>query len=217
MTDFAAARRHMVDGQLLPNRVTDPRLIAAMSAIARERFVPKSMQSVAYLDEDIEVVPGRFMLEPMVLARLLQELDLTGSDEVLDVGCTTGYAAAVLGQLVDVVVAVEATEELVEMATSNLVAEEVNNAAVIAGTLEAGYPQQAPYDVVLVEGMVAEVPDMLLDQLCEGGRLATVINQDGVGKASLFVKHGGTVGRRELFDANTPSLPGFERQPGFVF
>ncbi|MFN3232195.1 MAG: protein-L-isoaspartate O-methyltransferase family protein [Alphaproteobacteria bacterium] len=217
MTDFAAARRHMVDGQLLPNRVTEPRLIAAMTDIAREAFVPKPLQGVAYLDEDLEIAPGRYMMEPMILARLIQEAGVSASDQVLHIGGTTGYSTAVLGRLADVVVAVEETDEIVERATLHLADAEINNAAVIAAPLQEGYPAQAPYDVILIEGTVPDVPENLLDQLAEGGRLAAVLQVDGVGRAVLFVKQGGVVGRRELFDANTPPLPGFERQPGFVF
>jgi len=117
MTDLAVARFHMVEGQIRPNHVTDPRVLAAMSEIPRERFVPEGRQSVAYVDEDIEIAPGRYLMEPMVLARLVQEARIRPQDVVLDVGCATGYSSAILAQLAEAVVALEEDEMLSTRAT----------------------------------------------------------------------------------------------------
>lgn len=217
MTDFAAARRHMVDCQLLPNKVTDEQLIAAVETLPRELFVPKALRGVAYLDEDLPVTPGRFIMEPMIFTRMIQAAAPTLSDAVLDVGCTTGYSTAVLARLSNVVVAVEDDETLAAQATQNLADAAVDNAAVIVGPLPSGYGEQAPYDVIVLEGAVPEVPEMLLNQLGEGGRLVAVVQGPGLGKAVLFTRTGGVIGQRELFDAGIPLLPGFEHEAGFVF
>ena len=217
MNDFAAARLNMIDGQILPNKVTDQRIIDAMGAVPREEFVPKALRGVAYVDEDLEVAPGRYLMEPMVFSRLLQFAELEETCSVLDVGCATGYSSAVLGQLAGVVVAVEESEELAERATEALAAVSVDNVAVMAGAFDRGLPEQGPYDVIILEGAVPEVPDVILDQLAEGGRLVAVVGKQGPGKATLFTRTRGLVGSRQVFDANIPALPGFERKEGFVF
>ncbi|RMF11844.1 MAG: protein-L-isoaspartate O-methyltransferase [Alphaproteobacteria bacterium] len=217
MENFALARDHMIDGQLKPNHVTDPRVLAALRAVPRELFVPKALRGVAYVDEDIEVAPGRFLMEPMVFARLLQETRIKDSDLVLDIGCATGYSSAVLSELAAALVAVEEVPELVERAKSLLAERECGNVAVVEGPLNRGAPDHEPFDVIFINGAVEQIPDALFDQLAEGGRLACVHVVNGVGKASLFIKDGGVIGRRPLFDAAVPVLPGFERPRGFVF
>ncbi|MGE0668077.1 MAG: protein-L-isoaspartate O-methyltransferase [Sphingomonadales bacterium] len=217
MTDFAAARKQMVDSQLLPNKVTDARLIEAMSAVPREAFLPASLRGVAYVDEDVQVAPGRYVIEPMVFARLLQAAAIRPTDVVLDLGCATGYSAAVLARLAGVVVAIEEDAALAAKATEGLEAVGAENAAVISAPLNAGYAAQAPYDVIVLQGSVEEVPAALLEQLAEGGRLAAVIAGRGIGKATLFTRDDGVVGQRQLFDAGLPALPGFAREAGFVF
>ena len=211
MTDFAAARKQMVDSQLLPNKVTDARLVEAMGAVPREAFLPQALRGVAYMDEDLQVAPGRYVIAPMVFARLLQ------AAAVRDLGCASGYSAAVLAKLASVVVAVEEDAALAGKATANLAATGVENAAVTTAPLHAGYPAQAPYDVIVIEGSVEEVPAVLLEQLAEGGRLVTVLAGRGIGKATLYARKDGIVGHRQLFDAGLPPLPGFAREAGFVF
>ena len=217
MTDHAAARRHMVDCQLLPNKVTDDRLIEVMGQLPRELFVPKTFKGVAYLDEDLPVSEGRYIMEPMVFARLVQAAAMTSADVVLDVGCATGYSTAVLARLANMAVAVEEDDILAEQATQNLTEAAVDNAAVMAAPLAGGYPEQAPYDVIVLEGAVPDVPASLLDQLGEGGRLVAVVNDSHVGKAVLYTKTGGVIGHRALFDGTVPVLPGFQREASFVF
>lgn len=217
MMNFEIARDHMIDGQIKPNQVADPRLIEALRAVPRELFVPLSRQSVAYIDEDIEVAPGRYLLEPMVLARLIQAAEPSPRDVALDIACATGYSSAVLAQLVGAVVAVEDDQSLTDRAAGLLADLRYDSAVVMKNELTKGWPEQAPYDVILINGMIEELPQALLDQLNDNGRLVAVQSVRGVGKAMLYVKSGGAIGRRELFDAATPSLPGFIRPRSFTF
>lgn len=215
--NFQAARKAMVDSQLRPNRLTDDRIADAMMSLPREQFLPKALSGVAYVDEDIPLGNGRYMMEPMVLGRLLQVAEIGPSDTILHVGCGTGYASAVMAMLAGTVVALESDEDLVARATDLLSEQQVANTAVVMGDLAAGLADQGPYDLVLIEGAVAEVPPALIDQIAEGGRLLAVVRGDGVGVATLYRRENGTVGHRALFDAATPILPGFEPRKSFVF
>jgi protein-L-isoaspartate(D-aspartate) O-methyltransferase len=217
MSNFAAARQHMIEGQIKPNQITLPALIVALGEIPRELFVPRALQGVAYVDEDIAVAPGRYLMEPMVFARLVQALALTPADLALDVGCATGYSTAVLSRLCGAVVGLEEDEALAEKANQLLAELQCDNASVARGALVAGCPSQGPYDAILLNGAVEYVPTALADQLKEGGRLAAVVREEGVGKAVLYVKADGVLGRRELFDAAVPPLPGFLAPKKFVF
>jgi len=218
MTDYATARANMVDGQIRTNRVTDAALIAALREIPRELFVPKAVRGIAYVDEDIPLGHGRCLMEPMIFARLLQEAGIGRGDIVLDIGCTRGYSTAVIARVADTVVAVESRKDLANEATKNLAELGIDNVAIVEGVLEEGYPSQAPYDVIVIEGAVSAVPDGLFRQLGDGGRLVAVVRQPGaVGRAALYLKTGDTVSQRILFDANTPILPGFEPAPAFEF
>ena len=220
MTVFAAARRNMVDSQLRPTRVTDPAILAAMAELPRERFVPKAKQGIAYIDEDIEVAPGRFLMEPVVLARLLQALVLTADTTVLNIGCATGYDAALLGHLAGSVVAVESDSELAAQASEAINELAIDNVAVIEAPLNQGYPAQAPYDAIFMSGAVDDIPSALAEELAPDGRLAAVIGGSEVGvlgRAHLFVRSGDTLSGRPLFDAGTRMLPGFLREESFVF
>ena len=216
-SEYAAARRHMVDGQILPNKVMDRRLIAALSDIPRERFVPKALEGVAYVDEDLEVAPGRFLMEPMVFARLVEEAGIAPGDAVLDIGALTGYEAAVMARLASVVVAVEEDKDLAKAAGDNLTALGIDNAVVVEGPLNQGHAKQGPYDVIFMAGAVEEIPDALLKQLADGGRLVAVVNRRNIGSATLITKRNGVLGDRVLFDAGTPLMPGFARKPEFHF
>jgi len=216
--DFAAARAHMVDSQLRTNRVNDPVLLDAFAFVPRERFVPAAKRGVAYVDEDIATAAGRYLMEPMVLARLLQAAEVAPGDVVLDVGCGSGYAAAVLSRLAATVVAVESDAALRQQASETLADLGLDNAVVVEGPLTEGYPGQAPYNVILIEGAVGEVPERIAGQLADGGRLVTVVKAGtGLGRATLTQHLGGTLSSRTIFDAATPLLPGFEREVGFVF
>lgn len=217
MLDFDQARENMVESQIRTNKVTDERLIDALRTVPREDFLPDALKSVAYIDEDLHLGGGRYMTEPMVLARLLQAADVGSGDAALVVGCTTGYAVALLAQLAETVVGIDDRAELVAAAEKNLAALGIDNAPVIERPLTEGYPQQAPYAIILIEGRCGEVPDAITDQLAHGGRLVTVIDDDGVGKATLIKRSGDVVSGRVLFDAQVPSLACFARKPEFVF
>lgn len=218
MTDFVFARRNMVDCQLRPNQVTDPRVIAAMSELPRERFVSPSHQGVAYLDEALPLGRGRSLMEPMVLGRLLQLAEIQEGDVVLAIGCNTGYAAATIARLAGTVVALESDAAFAASATELLSELGSDNVAVVEGPLAAGYPSQAPYDVIFLGGAAAQIPETISSQLKEGGRLVFVqTGQAGVGQATLLMRTEGCVGSRAVFDATTPPLPEFAAKEAFVF
>ena len=215
MVDYAQARRTMVDCQVRPSDVTDLRIIAALLDVPREQFVAPSRRAIAYLDLDLPVAEGspRALLKPMVFAKLLQAAEIRETDRVLDVGCTTGYSAAVLAKLAGHVVALEEDPALARVAAENLGA----HAAVAGGPLNAGWQADAPYDAILVEGASEVRPDRLLAQLKEGGRLVAVIGSAPLGKATLYRKVSGQITALPLFDAVAPLLPGFAKTLAFVF
>jgi len=223
MIDFAAARRIMVDSQVRTNDVTDSRLIAAMLAVPRERFVPAERADLAYVDFDVPVTaaesgkPARRLLKPMVLAKLLQAAEIAGGDRVLDVGCATGYSSAVLARLAGAVIAVEEDAGLAARARENLRAAGAGQVQVVSGPLADGAPTQGPYDVILVNGAFEVAPKVLLHQLKPGGRLVGVLSSGPAGKAMLYCSIGGDCGGRPIFDAAAPLLPGFAAPAAFVF
>ena len=208
----------MVESQIRTNKVTDPRIIGAFEAVARESFVGEAQRGIAYIDEDLEVAPGRYLMEPMVLARLLQAAAPRSGDMALDIGVATGYSTAVLARLVQTVVGLECDRGLAEQANRTLNALDVDNAVVVEGALNGGYAKQAPYDVIIFQGAVCEVPQAMKAQLSDGGRLVAVIcDIAGIGRGTLIQRSGDNFSARTLFDAATPLLPGFEREVGFVF
>ena len=218
MSDYAAARYYMVEGQIRPNKVTDHRLVEAMLTIPREVFVPKASRGIAYVDEDIAIGNGRYLMEPMVFARMLQEAGIQETDVVLDIGCGSGYSTAILSRLAATVVAVESDAALAQRATEALAEVGVDNAVVFNVPLTDGYPVQGPYDVIIIEGSVAEVPETICNQLAEGGRMVVAVEgENGIGEMRLFRRVGGVVSSRILFEARPRLLPGFEAQPKFVF
>jgi protein-L-isoaspartate(D-aspartate) O-methyltransferase len=231
MVDFRAARRAMVDGQIRTNGVTDLDLIGAMLDVPREAFVPERQTAVAYLDRDLPLPSRsgapRYLIKPEVTAKLIQAADVTPQDRVLVVGAATGYSAAILSRLAAAVVALEEDPGLAETAQANLRHLGVANVTVATGSLSAGWPAAAPYDLILVEGGVETVPQALFDELSAGGRLVTVVYEgsgdaagpvDGkVGKATLYRDVKGEVAGRALFDASAPLLPGFAKARAFVF
>jgi len=215
--DTEIARQNMVTCQLRTNRVTDERLLAAFETVPRERFVPTARRSVAYVDEDIEIAPGRYLMEPRVLGRLLQSLMPPPHGVAMVVGVGPGYAAAILARLVQTVVAVESDEALARQANTALSELGVDNVAVFNAPHAEGYPAQAPYDTILIDGAVSSVPSVLLDQLAEGGRLAAVRRDGPTGEAMLYFKRNRVISERSEFDAAVPMLPGFEKPAAFAF
>jgi protein-L-isoaspartate(D-aspartate) O-methyltransferase len=222
MTDFAAARQFMVQGQVRINDVTEPRLTSAMLEIPRERFVPRALADLAYLDRDLPVTgagssPPRCLLKPLVLAKLIHAAAVEPADQVLDVGCATGYGAALLARLAGSVVALEENEELARDAERNLAGIGIANVTVVRGSLNEGWPARAPYDVILVEGRCEVSPHQLLSQLAHGGRLVCVQGRGPGAKGMAYRCVHGDVSRWPLFDAAAPLLPGFAEPPAFVF
>jgi protein-L-isoaspartate(D-aspartate) O-methyltransferase len=223
MTDFRAARRAMVDGQVRTSDVTDLDLLASMMEIPREAFVPESRAALAYLDRDVVIAdataaePARYLMKPMVLARLIQAAAPAPADRVLVIGAGTGYSAAVLSRLAAEVTALEENESLFHQARSALSALGSLNVNVIHGHLADGAPDAAPYDVILVDGGVETVPNRLCGQLSSRGRLVAVEMKGPVGKAKLYHAVNAKFSGRELFDACAPVLPGFSIAPAFVF
>ncbi|MBX9774761.1 MAG: protein-L-isoaspartate O-methyltransferase [Xanthobacteraceae bacterium] len=220
MFDFAAARRMMVDGQVRTADVTDQRIIGAMQELPRERFVPARNASLAYLDLDVAVTEGtppRRLLKPMVLAKLVQAAEVGPQDRVLDLACATGYSSALLAKLAGTVTALEEDATLARHARENLAAVGAGNAQVVSGPLAGGWPAGAPYDVILVNGAAEVVPERLLRQLAEGGRLVAVVGRRPASKAVLHLASAGQASALPIFDAAAPALPGFAEPPQFVF
>jgi protein-L-isoaspartate(D-aspartate) O-methyltransferase len=218
MTEFGAARAHMIESQLRPNKVMDGRVLGAFAEIRREFFVPEHLRAVAYIDEDLPIGGGRYLMEPMVVARLLQAAMIERTDTILIIGAGTGYEAAVAAMLARSVIALEDNPELARRARAALVDHSIASVSVVEEPLSQGYRPRAPYDVILFCGTVVEVPSEIDSQLAEGGRLlATVKSASGIGRATLRTRTGGVLAQRVLFDAATPPLPGFSPKPAFVF
>lgn len=215
MTDFATARRNMVDGQVRTADVTDPRIISAMLDVPRETYLPRAQTGLAYFDLDVPLGKGRCLIKPMVLAKLIQAADLGPTDRVLDLGCVTGYAAAILARIAGQVVALEQDAALTQTARTALASQP--NVTVQSGVLTAGWPQGGPYDAVLIEGAVEFVPETLLRQLKDGGRLVCVLGAAPAAKAMLYRRSGGDSGGRAIFDAAAALLPGFVKPLEFAF
>ena len=218
MTEFGAARAHMIESQLRPNKVMDGRVLGAFAEIRREFFVPEHLRAVAYIDADLPIGGGRYLMEPMVVARLLQAAMIERTDTVLIIGAGTGYEAAVAAMLARSVIALEENPELARRARAALVDHSIASVSVVEGPLSQGYRPRAPYDVILFCGTVVEVPSEIDSQLAEGGRLLAVVKSaSGIGRAILRTRTGGVIAQRVLFDAATPLLQGFSPKPAFVF
>jgi protein-L-isoaspartate(D-aspartate) O-methyltransferase len=222
MSGFSTARQKMVDGQVRPSDVTDIRIIDAMLEVPREAFVPETMRAMAYLDLDLDVseagsVKG-FLIKPVVLAKMLQAAEIGETDNVLVAGCATGYAAAVVARLAAHVSATEGDPALAARAKDILAQTGSGNVTVQAGTAAEGYPANALYDVIVLDGATEITPDRLFRQLRDGGRLVGVFAMTRPPRATIVTRsHGDDFGHRALFDAVAPVLPGLERLPAFVF
>lgn len=209
------ARFNMIEAQIRTNDVTDVRIHAALGAVERERFVPPAKKVLAYADVPVEIAPGRYLLDPRSFAKALQLAEITADDRVLDVGCGSGYSAAVLARLGRNVVALEQDADLVRLASGLL--EREPNIQVTQGALIEGFTAGGFYDVIFVNGAIEADPETLLSQLEEGGRLIAFMQSGAQGRAILYVKEHGQVGRRTGFDATVPLLAGFKKHVGFVF
>lgn len=217
MFDAAAARRHMVDGQIRTADVTNPNLIAAMQAVPRDLFVPPALAAQAYRDGDVSLGQGRALLRPFVFAKLIQGADIRSGDQVLDVGCGTGYSAAVLAQMGTSVVALEEDADLARRAEAALAKVGAGQVTVVRGPLTAGWPAAAPYDLILLDGAIEVAPDAFGRQLKPNGRLAAIFGRAPAAKAMIYRLIEEHLVGRPIFDAAAPLLPGFAAPPAFVF
>jgi len=221
MSGFSIARQKMVDGQVRPSDVTDLRIIDAMLAVPREAFVPQDKQALAYLDIDLDVSEGgserRFLIKPVVTAKMLQAAEIKDTDNVLVVGCATGYAAAVVAKLAGQVTATESDSTMAARAKDVLVQLGIGNVTVRAADPTEGDAANAPYDVIVLNGATEVTPDRLYRQLKDGGRLVGVFAMAQPQRAMIVTHSHDDFGTRALFDAAVPVLPGLGRVPAFVF
>jgi protein-L-isoaspartate(D-aspartate) O-methyltransferase len=216
--DFAEARNRMVDSQVRPNKVTDPRIIAAMRRLPRERFLPPQLATLAYIDEDVPLGGGRYLIEPMVIARLAQLTAAAAGERALVVAAGTGYGAALLAACGARVTALEDDASLQAVA-HNVLAELAPSVSLVAGSMTAGWAPAAPYDVILIEGAVQEIPQVIGDQLHQqSGRLVTVCaGSERLGQAILAEATPAGLRMQPMFDCATPPIPCFKQSTGFVF
>lgn len=216
--DFDKAREIMVDSQIRPDDVTDPPIVSAFLRTPREVFVPNSRKGVAYSEMEITTSPGRALWTPRDTAKLIKLAGIKPTDVVLVVGAGAGYEAALISHLADTVIALDETEALVEAMSQRFAAIGIDRAAPVAGPLAKGLPEQAPFDVIYVAGMIEEMPQAWAGQLRDGGRLVAVMaGPGGMGRGKVFTKAGETLASREGFDACPPRFSAFDRKPTFSF
>ena len=216
MTDYTSRRTMMVDTQVRPSDVTSFPIIDAMLSVPRELFVPGSLREAAYIGENLNLGGGRIMLEPRTLGKMLTSLDIAPTHVALDLGCGLGYSTAILAHLCDFVVGIEDDEARAEEAQSLLSGQGIDNAAVIAGDLTKGAEKSGPYDIMIIEGGVEEVPAALTAQLKEGGRIACIFAEGALGGVRVGHKLDGNINWRFAFNASAPVLPGFEKKSAFA-
>ena len=221
MSGFSTARQNMVDCQVRPSDVTDIRIIDAMLEVPREAFVPQNQRAMAYLDLDLDVSEGgsakRFLIKPVVTARMLQAAEIKDTDKVLVVGCATGYTAALAAKLAGQVMATESDSALAAKAKAALAELGLANVTVRSAAAAEGDQADAPYDVIVLNGATEILPEGLFRQLKDGGRLVGVFATTQPPRATIVTHSHQDFGHRALFDAGAPVLPGLERLPAFVF
>ena len=215
MSDFAARRIMMVDTQVRPSDVTKFPIIEAMLSVPREDFVPASQREAAYMGENIELSDNRVILEPRTLATMLDVLDIGQDELVLDIGAGYGYSSAVIAHMAQAVVALEEDNAMVEDAKEALVAANADNVVIEHGSLVAGAAEHGPYDVIIIQGGVSHLPQAIISQLKEGGRIACLFMEDALGEVRIGYKMDEHISWRRSFNAGAPVLDGFERHIGF--
>lgn len=220
MIDFAKARQAMVDSQIHPMGVTSDKILNIFSIVPREEFVPEALKGVCYCDEDIKVAPNRYLMEPSVFARLLEKAKIDENDAVLTIGSGIGYNAAILSHLCGTVVALEEEGALTDAAQEVWNKLDYTNIAAIAGKLSEGAPKYAPYDMIIFNGALSEIPQAIKEQVKVGGKIVAIIraNPMSLAKAQIFhhVKEG-QFNEETLFESGTPYLNGFAPEKEFVF
>ncbi len=217
MIDFEAARIKMVENQIRTTDVTSHSVLQAFLATAREDFVPQKSRPLAYIDTDIELAPGRYLMEASPLAKLMQMAAITKDDLVLEIGTGTGYVAALLSRVAGEVVSLESDAALAAEAQQNLAAAGCPNVRLVSGELEKGHASEAPYSLIFVSGAIEEVPAALLDQLAEGGRLVAVVGYGNAAEAKLLLREQGAISESSRFNLSVKPLPGFRKARDFVF
>jgi protein-L-isoaspartate(D-aspartate) O-methyltransferase len=216
MTDFAALRTAMVDCQVRPSDVTKFPIIDAMLKVRREVFVPAARRDVAYAGAHVPLGGGRVVMDPRVLAKMLDALDITPDELVLEIGAGLGYATAVIARMAEAVIAVEEDADLARDAEANLSEESVDNAVVVTGALTAGAAKHGPYDAMIFGGAVEVLPESLVAQVKDGGRIGAIVVEGGVGRAKIGIVRAGHVAWHSVFDAEAPVLPGFSKEVAFA-
>jgi len=217
MTDFATQRTAMVDGQVRPSDVTLYPVIEAMQHVPREDYVPETLREVAYIGDHLPLAPHRVVLDARVMGKMLDTLAIQPSELVLDVGAGLGLSSALVGHLAEAVIALEEDETMAKEAETLLAAHDVDNAIVEIGPLVAGAPKHGPYDAIIIEGGVGEVPAALIAQIKDGGRMVAIMMEGALGRCMIGLKIGSDMEWRWAFDATAPVLPGFEKQTIFAF
>ncbi|NRB03018.1 MAG: protein-L-isoaspartate O-methyltransferase [Rhodobacteraceae bacterium] len=217
MNIYTARRTTMVDTQVRPSDVTKFPIIDAMLQVAREKFVPTSQKETAYVGENLEIGDNRVVLEPRTLAKMLDGLDISPDDLVLDLGCGYGYSSAVIARMAEAVVAVEEDSYIARDAQEALSEAQADNVILHEAPLAEGAPEHGPYDVIIVQGGVASIPAAILDQMKDGARIGAVFVENGVGEARIGYKIDGNITWRSAFNAGAPILPGFEAVVEFTF
>lgn len=216
MFDYTAAREHMVESQIRTSDVTDYGVLNAFRTTHRELFVPKTSKALAYSDANISLENDRVLMKPRDMSKMIQAADIQPTNIVLDIACGRGYSSAILAKLAETVVALEETDEAVEKATTVLSESGADNAVVVKGNIKSGAREHGPFDVIFVNGAVAEVPSTWFDQLANNGRLVAVIKNGPIGRATLFTRSGDTIGDKIIFDASVPFLPGTQKPAVFA-
>ena len=217
MADYKSRRTMMVDTQVRPSDVTKFPIIDALLSVPREEYVPDHKREAAYIGENVDLDGGRVLLEVRTFAKMLDAVDVQPTDVVLDLGCGLGYSTAVLAQIADFVVAVEDDAARAEEAQLVLTSQGVDNAAVFEGKLADGAVKNGPYDVIILQGAVEMLPDPLLDQIKDGGRIIAIFAEDALGVVKIGRKIDGILNWRMAFNAGAPVLDGFAKEAVFSF
>ena len=217
--NYKLARKNMVENQIRANKVTDIKIIDAFSNVQREIFVPESHKEISYNDEDVILSRNRFMMKPMILARLFQSLSLKGDENILHIGSNSGYASAILSQLCHAVISIESDKKLYEKSINIFSEIGFDNVVPLHGPMEVGVPKESPFDVIFIEGALEEKPKALFEQLNNNGKLVVVLKPSNIniGKANLFFKLNNEIGNEILFDAQVSKLSIFKSKPKFNF
>ena len=215
--DFEQRRRNMVDGQIRPSDVTSYPIIQAMLTIPREDFVPQSKKELAYIGDHLGIGDGRFLLDPRVLGKMLDTLAIQQDELVLDIGSGLGYSSAIIANMAEAVISLEEIEKFSNEAENIFSQHSVDNVVPVFGVLADGIPRYGPFDVIICQGGIETVPQCILDQLKLGGRIGAILNSGLGGKCSIGIKRSSGIDWQTAFDAEAPTLPGFEKAREFVF